>query len=962
MNNVNTFLSCNEPTSSKNLKEIKLVHQNIQGISRKELEIELFMNCNNIDILCITEHWLKSHQFLFNFNNHVIGSSFSRENAIRGGSLILLNNQLTFKERKDIVSLSVERTIELACVEMEQFVVLCVYRPPSSIYDLFEKVMDDVLLKICTLKKSIFVCGDFNVNLLEDTLMCLKIKNLFSSYNLKYLFSEPTRITDTTATCLDNIYSDVVPTSRQIINQLDSDHCGQMITFIKQNKKVTHKKITVVPKTAGRLEGFKNKLASKLCYLPSTDDPNEQYNSFFGLYCREFDSSFPPKEISVTGTAAFSEWATKGIYISRKKLYELYEERNYNKSKEFANYVKKYSKLFKRICNQAKSHYLSSKIKNSQNKIKMTWDIINKETGKVRNRDTDYSLNVNDKTVKTDLEVATVFEKFFNDIPISTTNCLNSSSTMSEFLLKQNVKVCVNEFNFRHVSASEIVKTFNKLNVKKTADLWGNSVVIAKGIIDIVAPELALIYNKCVDCGVIPDLMKHSKVIPLFKSGSTSDPTNFRPISVLPTFSKIFEKLMLDQLLSHFNRHNLLNSKQFGFTRGRSTTDAGVKLLEDIFGAWENADDALGIFCDLSKAFDCVCHDTLVRKLHHYGVRNTSLNLLISYLDNRIQRVDVNGKRSPGSVVTMGVPQGSILGPFLFLVYINDLPCLINGSNEVVLFADDTSLIFKLKRHQPVIDDVNNTLSKVVHWFSVNNLLLNEKKTKCIKFITPNVRQVKTSVMINESELDLVDTTVFLGITLDSKLQWGPHIGKLSKRLSSAAYAVYKIRQLTDIETARLVYFSYFHSIMSYGILLWGNAADIQTIFVLQKKAIRAIYKLRRRHSLRDKFKEINIMTVASQYIYENLIYIKRNINHYSKYSDLHSFNTRNKDKLVLPPTRLSKIGNSFKCQGVRFYNKLPNIVKELSYNKFKSFVKQKLCQRGYYKVNDYLDDKTVWD
>lgn len=929
---------------------------------RKDLEIELFMNCNNIDILCITEHWLKSHQFMFNFSNHQVGSSFSRENAIHGGSLILLTKKFKFKERKDIVSLSVERTIEIACVELEQLVVLSVYRPPSSVYDCFESIMDDVLQKLGKLGKNIIVCGDLNVNLLEDSSNSLKIKNLFQSYNLNHLFLEPTRITATSSTCLDNIFTDILPINKKIISQLDSDHCGQLITFSKQVKKVAKRYITVVPKTAGRLESFKNKLNSKLPFLPYCDNPNELYNSFFAMYCTEFNSTFIPKQISVNGSATFSEWATKGIFKSRSKLFELYEERNYNKSKEFYQYVKNYSKLFKQVCSEAKCRYLSSKIKNSQNKIKATWEIINNETGKDRKCSGDYSLNIHNTVIKKDLEVATVFENFFADIPVSTTKSLNSSPTVAESLLKENVDNCNHDFNFDYVSARDIIKIFNTLNVKKTADLWGNSVEVTKCIINTVAPELAIIFNKCIDCGVIPDLMKSSKIIPLFKSGSTSDPSNFRPISVLPTFSKIFEKLMLDQLQRHFNKHKLLNSKQFGFTRGRSTTDAGVELLAHIFEAWEESHDALGIFCDLSKAFDCVSHDTLVRKLHHYGVRNTALDLLISYLDNRIQRVDVNGKRSPGSTVTMGVPQGSILGPFLFLVYINDLPCLIKNSHEIVLFADDTSLIFKLKRQQPVTDDVNNALSKIVHWFSVNNLLLNEKKTKCIRFLTPNVKQVKTNVLVNGAELDLVDTTVFLGITLDSKLQWGPHITKLSKRLSSAAYAVYKIRHLTDVETARLVYFSYFHSVMSYGILLWGNAADIQAIFVLQKRAIRAIYNLSCRHSLRDKFKEINIMTVASQYVYENLIYVKKNINLYSKYSDIHSINTRNKDLLIVPRTRLQKISNSFKCQSIRFYNKLPNQVKELSLNKFKLFIKQKLCQKGFYKVKDYLDDKKAWD
>ncbi|TLM02862.1 hypothetical protein FEC46_18910, partial [Acinetobacter baumannii] len=204
-----------------------------------------------------------------------------------------------------------------------------------------------------------------------------------------------------------------------------------------------------------------------------------------------------------------------------------------------------------------------------------------------------------------------------------------------------------------------------------------------------------------------------------------------------------------------------------------------------------------------------------------YGIRDGALELITSYLSGRIQTVDVKGNRSSGTLLKMGVPQGSILGPFLFLIYINDLPSFIESRHEVVLFADDTSLLFKIKRQLQVYDEVNDAISCVVHWFRINNLLLNSKKTKCIKFtlkcIKPslNVRQVDSDVIVSEESLELVESTVFLGITVDSKLQWGPHIHKLASKLSSAAYAVKKIRMLTKADTARLVYFSYFHSVMS---------------------------------------------------------------------------------------------------------------------------------------------------
>lgn len=198
-------------------------------------------------------------------------------------------------------------------------------------------------------------------------------------------------------------------------------------------------------------------------------------------------------------------------------------------------------------------------------------------------------------------------------------------------------------------------------------------------------------------------------------------------------------------------------------------------------------------------------------------------------------------------------------------------------------------------------------------------------------------------------------------MTLDSRLQWGSHIAALSKRLSSAAYAVKKIRFITDEATARLVYFSYFHSIMCYGMLLWGRATDVESIFVLQKRAIRAIYGLKTRDSLREKFKTINIMTVPSQYIYENIMYVRKNLLLFRRGCDIHDRNTRNKFKLLAVRTRLSKVQKSFVGLCTRFYNKLPEHILNMTENKFKVTIKTVLLSKAYYKLEEYVADEHVW-
>lgn len=858
---------------------------------------------------------------------------------------------------------SVERVCEVACAEIDKYIILSIYRPPASNFNAFQLIFEDILRIICKSKQSIIICGDFNIDLLSSSSEKTNFIALLKSFNLTHLFLEPTRVTPTSATCIDNVIVNCrskVLNNKQIVG-VRSDHRAQLVS-LEYCSKLQTSVIEYRPLTSKKLELFKcnleNALVSTKLNMPSS---NYKYSELLDVVCCNFNKTCPKKQIKVNNKLNFNHWATKGIRKSRDTLYVLYNQKSMCNDQSFNNHVRAFSKIFKNVCINAKAIYIRNKIKHSDDKIKAVWKAINSEMGKNNKRTKDISIKLGTQLITDRVDVARKFGEFFASIPLETTKFLDSSEYGAEAILKESVDLSPPDFNFRHTSCSEILSTFKYLKCKSTEDLWGLSVKALGSIINTIAPSLTDIFNSSIDRGCFPDLMKISKVVPIFKSGSCTNPSDYRPVSVLPALSKIFEKIMLNQMLLHFNEHGILHNSQFGFTKGRSTLDAGVKLISHIMKGWDEYQDIIALFLDLSKAFDCVDHKILIRKLRHYGVRGLALDLIMSYLKNRELKVSVGGVTSEGSAMNIGVPQGSILGPFLFLVYINDLAYMLQKLCGVVLFADDTSLLFNVDRRNPNTVKLNEILDMIAKWFSINNLLLNVKKTKCLKFSLPNVRVTNTNVVLEGNHLEFNNCTTFLGITIDSRLQWGPHIDCLSKKLGSAIFAIKRIRQITDIETARLIYFAYFQSIMSYGLLLWGAAADVNIVFILQKRAVRSIYNKGPRESLRDFFKEINILTLPSLYIYENIMYVKKNIEMFSKKSDTHNRNTRHRNKIVVPKFRLTKLNKCFLGNTVRFFNKLPQHIADLPFGKFKAHVKRVLVEKAYYRLDTYINDKEVW-
>ena len=291
---------------------------------------------------------------------------------------------------------------------------------------------------------------------------------------------------------------------------------------------------------------------------------------------------------------------------------------------------------------------------------------------------------------------------------------------------------------------------------------------------NVLVKPLTLLVNQTLKSGYFPSLLKKSRVKPLFKSGDISQFSNYRPITLWPSISKVFENRIFNQLFDYFTLNNLFCVQQYGFRAGHSTELAALRFIDQLVKQMDNRFVPISIFIDLSKAFDTLDHSILLSKLKHYGVHGTEHALFTNYLSNRQQYVEYNDAKSTCNSILTGVPQGSILGPLLFLIYINDLP-MVSNVFDMLMYADDTTLFCNMSQ---TLDEsrINLEIDKINIWLASNKLSLNVKKTKCMVFHTTNKKVDYPTLRINNTDRERMTQITLLGIIINSRLNWSNHV------------------------------------------------------------------------------------------------------------------------------------------------------------------------------------------
>ena len=384
-----------------------------------------------------------------------------------------------------------------------------------------------------------------------------------------------------------------------------------------------------------------------------------------------------------------------------------------------------------------------------------------------------------------------------------------------------------------------------------------------------MAPQIAHVVNCSLDKGAFPDKTKIARILPIYKEkGDRQEFGNYRPISLLPVFSKILEKLIYKKIFEFLTRCQILFKSQYGFRKGHNTTHATLDFLKTVEQALMQNEYAIGIFCDLSKAFDTLDHQILLHKLEHYGIRGKMLSWIKSYLSDRKQFVDLDGIHSEQEDMSVGVPQGSILGPLLFLVYINDLPAALERAISVV-FADDSNIVIQGKELPDLVRTLNAELETLGDYFKSNKLKLNVDKTKMVCFCRSGKDTGDLGmVRMDGKPIGQEDSTKYLGITIDKSLTWEKHCNNVANKMARNAGILNRVKNILPIPSMQTLYNSLIFPHFSYGLETWGtcNKKFLKRIITIQKKAVRSISKSHWLSHTEPRMRKYNILNITDQH------------------------------------------------------------------------------------------------
>lgn len=918
---------------------LTVLTQNIRSIYKNIDSFNIFMHRLNLtcDIIVLTECWLSNSNgnlpLIPGYHSYCSKKSYNQNDGV-------------VVYAKDSLQITVEEPDleECNCLVIKignTTAILAIYRSPSF------RNLDPFLYSLnqtceaLTPFKNIILTGDLNINIGSNNCDA-GTQNYLNLCSYLGFLPAHTLPTHQSGSCLDHM---MIKSSLYYItlvtNSTITDHHAVLLTLDlmppKPNRTQTKSKLNI------------NKLENDLRNIDFSPIYNTvDANASLSYLIKNVQQAILHNTTIMTNNKKMHNikpWITPGLIRCirhRDKLHQRTKRSPDNLILQIT--YKRYRNFCNNLLKRLKTNYDKDELQKAGNNTKSLWKQIKNVTYLSKQHESISSLLSNDSSP---LLSANNVNNFFVNVGKTLAEQIPQSTAIQSPSIQH---VSVKSFVMLDPDTYEITRIISGLK-DDSAVGWDNiSNKVLKRFKHILVPPLTYIFRLCLSNGVFPEFLKKAVVIPIFKSGNKDLISNYRPISILPSISKVLEKIINTRLVNYLEKHGLLSPMQFGFRSKLSTANAVHTLTDYVTEELGKGNQSLAIFIDLAKAFDTVSIPLLLHKLEAVGIRGTQLKLIADYLNNRHQCVRIDTTISDNlKNHAFGVPQGSILAATLFLIYINDLCNLDIENGKIITYADDTALIFTAKTTDELYKSAQKGFNVVTNWLKSNLLTLNVDKTKFIHFSMRKSQNKNTNThlyahqcsnpLINSCHCPKVLKTnniKYLGIIIDDTLSFKQHIESLVSRVRKLMFVFKKLRTIADPKLITQIYLALCQSILTYCITSWGGAP--KTTMLPLERAQRAILKVAHFHPFLfptdQLYKSCNVLTVRQLFILHVILKQHSQLS----YNNSNITNKRRKD-IVCSSNSTSKYmytNRFFRFLGPFLYNKLNSELSIYSLNYFK--------------------------
>ena len=951
-------------------KGLKIVHLNIRSLLPKFDQIKTLLTQHDIDVLTISETWLNSNiedklvaipgYTLLRLDRH------TKEPRTRGGGLIAYITQNKGLQVQDLPEDNVStkhleaQWFQITMPRSRNIIICNTYRPPAGTVKLALNTLNMSIANKNLRRKDLFILGDLNINYKNKNSPNYKKLAFFESSNsLKQVINRATRTTKNTNSILDLILTNCKYIAMAgTLDTFISDH--QPIFIVKKKQRTQVEGIKFQGRTYRNFneEDFINNLKNRdWNKFYGTLDVDQQW-SLINLAIRdELDKQCPVKNFRFSKTKP--QYIHKDILEQMRNRDYFYRKAKLTQSEDDWNIAKFLRNQTNSNIRRARAEAVQQELENCKNDSSRFWrnitNIFPNKADKTHN-----TIKLTNRGVPVEKGATAQFiNDFFINIgkavspTVGTYTPYHPKAANSSEVEVSDEEPLAESYSLSSFTETEVFKQVKALNITKSSGLSNISARVVRLSLKTLNTEFTHLLNTSITTNKFPDEWKKATVTPIPKKGNLQLVSNYRPISLLPTPGKVMEKLIHNQLVEHIENNGLLSDYQYGFRRNRSTLHAVTQVVNHVGNNLNKKIRTVAIFIDFKKAFDCLQFPVLITKLSKLGLHQDTVEWLKDYLTNRSQSTIANDTRSPYANITQGVPQGSILGPLLYIIYANDIQDLITKS-KFAFYADDTVILSSHKNIVKAFSNAQEDIDRLLSWCTLIGIHINVSKTKYMIFrggkpVNPTSADgLPLELDVHQKSLERVSSYPYLGVWLDEQINFNKHASSIIGRTTAKLYQLKKLRYLLNNKAALMIYKNMILPIVEYGNIYMRsttkeNRKKLQT---LQNKALKCALKKDNRYNTANLHAEANIERLKvrrDRHTLHHIFQISQSSN-FKGWKGRASIVTRsNKKKLmILKKPRTIKYQRSITYRGPKLWNSLPlTIQKAKSSAQFKALLIQ---------------------